>query len=108
MATAARTISEIRRRSGLGLRELARRAGTSHATVHAYEHGAKDPRVDTVARLAVAAGYDLEIALAVRPDAADAREARGRELVDVLELAAVFPARHARRLRAPVFPTPAR
>ena len=62
--TAAQTISHIRRRSGLGLRELARRAGTSHATLHAYEVGAKEPRVDTVARIASAAGFTLEVGLA--------------------------------------------
>ena len=101
--TGAQTLTAIRRRSGLGLRELARRAGTSHATLRAYETGVKDPRVDTVARIAAAAGFDLDLELAPRPDAGAAREAKGRELLDVLELAAQFPARHRRHLAAPRF-----
>jgi transcriptional regulator with XRE-family HTH domain len=105
--TAAQTIREIRRRSGLGLRELARRAGTSHATLHAYESGAKEPRLDTVARLAAAAGFALEVGLAARPDTAEGRTAKGHELAEALALAAAFPARHRRRLDLPVFgPSP--
>jgi transcriptional regulator with XRE-family HTH domain len=101
--TAAQTISEIRRRSGLGLRELARRAGTSHATLHAYESGAKEPRLETIARLADAAGFTLEVALAPRPDAGAGRVDKGRELAEALTLAAAFPARHRPTLGLPVF-----
>lgn len=97
---ASEIVRQLHRRSGLGLRELARRAGTSHATLHLYETGAKEPRVDTVERLAAAAGFDLAVTLVPRP--AGAAE-RGRELEAALELAAAFPARHHRRLRAPVF-----
>ena len=89
--TASQTITEIRRRSGLGLRELARRAGTSHATIHAYESGTKEPRFDTVARLADAAGFTLELNLSRRPDAGEARVAKGEELAEVLTLAAAVP-----------------
>jgi transcriptional regulator with XRE-family HTH domain len=103
LMTAAQTLKEIRRRSGLGLRELARRGGTSHATLHAYESGAKEPRLDTVARLADAAGFTLEVTLAARPDAGAARADKGRELAEALELAAAFPARHHPHLRAPIF-----
>lgn len=104
--TAAQTISEIRRRSGLGLRELARRAGTSHATLHAYESGAKEPRLETIARLADAAGFTLEVALAPRPDSGAARADKGRELAEALTLAAAFPARHRATLGLPVFGSP--
>lgn len=104
--TAAQTISEIRRRSGLGLRELARRAGTSHATLHAYESGAKEPRLETVARVADAAGFALELALAPRPDAGAARADKGRELAEALALAAAFPASHRAMLELPVFGSP--
>ena len=42
--------------------------------------------------------------LTVRPpDVATDPAARGRELAEVLELAAVFPARHTRTLTAPKF-----
>lgn len=101
--TAAATVQAVRRRSGLGLRELARRAGTSHATLHAYERGDKEPRVDTVERIARAAGFALEVGLAARPDVEEARAAKGEELFQALTLAAAFPARHHPRLRAPVF-----
>lgn len=88
----------------MSLRELARRAGTSHATLHAYESGAKEPRHDTVLRIAAAAGFAVELELAPRPDAGkEERIAKGRELEAVLDLAAEFPARHAPRLRAPIF-----
>ncbi|HVN50935.1 MAG TPA: helix-turn-helix transcriptional regulator [Acidimicrobiales bacterium] len=96
---------ELRRariRAGLSLRRLARRAGTSHATLAAYEAGRTVPSVETFDRLLRAAGIDpcLELTPAVGgPDPAD----RGRELAEVLELAARFPARHATQLRYPRF-----
>lgn len=95
-------LRSVRRRADLGLRELARRAGTSHATLHAYESGAVQPRVDTVQRIATAAGFTVDVVLTARPDRGE-REARGRELLDVLALAGEFPARHHATLRAPVF-----
>jgi transcriptional regulator with XRE-family HTH domain len=98
-------LRSARRRAGLGLRELARRAGTSHATLHAYEAGVVEPRVETLQRIATAAGFAIDVTLTPRPDGGR-REARGQELVEVLALAAEFPARHHRRLRAPVFGRP--
>ena len=93
-----------RREAQLTLRELAERAGTSHATLSAYEHAAKTPSVATFARVLRAAGYVLEGELTRRIDT-DPRTglARGDELAAVLELAAQFPARHHPHLRAPVF-----
>ncbi len=93
-----------RRRSGLGLRELARRAGTSHATLHAYERGRKEPRLDTLERIVAASGFELEMTLAPggRPDLIT-RRAKGHELEQVLALAGEYPARHHPTLRAPVF-----
>ncbi len=99
---AAADLRAVRLRAGLTLRELARRAGTSHATLAAYESGRKVPSVATFDRIVRAAGYrpGVELTPAVGgPDRAD----RGRELVEVLELAARFPARHARTLRFPRF-----
>ena len=103
MTAAATTLRAARCRSGLGLRELARRAATSHATLHAYEQGTKEPRVETLERIARAAGFALELALAPRADVEDDREAKGEELHQALLLAAAFPARHRRTLAAPVF-----
>jgi len=99
---AAATLRAARRRAGLSLRALADRAHTSHATLAAYEAGAKVPRVDTLTLIVRAAGYALDLELATRP-AADDRTARGRELVAALELAAQFPSRHQRTLSYPPF-----
>lgn len=102
---AALTLRRTRRRSRLTLRALAERAGTSHATLAAYESGRTIPRVDTLDRILRAAGFASDIAIRARPDATpQAREAKGRELLRALELAAQFPARHASAMTAPQFP----
>jgi len=102
---AACTLRRARARAGLSLRDLAERAGTSHATLAAYEAGRVVPRVDTLARILRAAGYSTDIALRRRPDATPGeREAKGRELLQVLDLAGHFPARHAPTLTFPRFP----
>jgi transcriptional regulator with XRE-family HTH domain len=106
---AAGTLRRARLRAGLSLRALAERAGTSHATLTAYEAGRTIPRVDTLDRILRAAGYASDITTSIRPDATDAeRAAKGRELVQVLDLAARFPARHDRQMTFPLFPTNAR
>ncbi len=95
-------IRRARARSGLSLRLLAERAGTSHSTLSAYESGAKVPSVVTLERILRAAGFALDLSLEPRVGGPDP-DARGRELVEVLELAAMFPARHDQQLRAPIF-----
>jgi|JI10StandDraft_1071094.scaffolds.fasta_scaffold256854_2 transcriptional regulator with XRE-family HTH domain len=84
------------------LRELAERAHTSHATISAYEAGRVAPTTDTFERVVRAAGFEVEPSL-VRTLAVADRAERGRELVEVLDLAAQFPARHHPTLRCPVF-----
>jgi transcriptional regulator with XRE-family HTH domain len=91
----------VRRRAGLSLRQLARRAGTSHATLAAYEHGRVEPSVATLDRITRAAGFRVDAEVEPLPAGVDG--SRGDELVAVLELAAMFPARHAPRLTAPRF-----
>src|SRR3954464_9157708 len=104
---AAQTLRRARRRAGLSLRVLADRAGTSHATLAAYEAGRAVPRVDTLDRILRAAGYATDIEVTRRADGTDAeRRAKGDELRQALELAAMFPARHAARLRFPRLPRP--
>lgn len=99
---AATTLRRARREAGLTLRALAARAGTSHATLAAYESGRSVPRVDTLDRILRAAGYATDITASPRPDATEAdRRAKGEELRQALELAAMFPARHADRLAFP-------
>jgi transcriptional regulator with XRE-family HTH domain len=97
-------LRSARHEARLTLRELAERAGTSHATLSAYEHAAKTPTTDTFTRVLRAAGFVLDTEL-TRRITADPRTglARGDELAAVLELAAQFPSRHHRQLRAPVF-----
>jgi transcriptional regulator with XRE-family HTH domain len=101
---AAVLVRSARRTAGLSLRALAAVAGTSHATLSAYEAGTKVPRVDTLDRILRAAGLAATVDLAVRPDATDAeRVAKGEELEAVLRLAARFPARHGTDLVMPTF-----
>jgi transcriptional regulator with XRE-family HTH domain len=101
---AATLLRSARHRAGLSLRELALRAGTSHATLSAYEHGTKVPTVDTFARVLEAAGFTVDPEL-TRRVVVDPRTGldRGDELAAVLELAEQFPARHTPTLQAPVF-----
>jgi transcriptional regulator with XRE-family HTH domain len=102
---AARTLRRARLSAGLSLRALAQRAGTSHATLSAYEAGRAVPRIDTLDRILRAAGYATDIGVARRPDATESeRRAKGDELRQAIELAAMFPTRHSRRIRFPRFP----
>ena len=100
---AAMTVRQARQRAGMSLRELAARAGTSHATLSAYENGAKTPSVKTLERIVRAAGFALDLELVPRVDGDEPAD-RGQELEAVLALAAQFPARHAATLPFPPFP----
>ncbi len=87
------------------MRSLAARAATSHSALAAYEAGRTVPSVDTFEQILRAAGFELDgglVPVIGGPDPA----ARGRELVEVLELAAEFPARHAPQLAYPLFARP--
>jgi transcriptional regulator with XRE-family HTH domain len=101
---AARLIRTARQRAGLSLRELAERAHTSHSALAAYEQDRKTPNVDTLDRILTACGFSVEVTLVPRPpEVAADPPARGRELLEVLELAEIFPARHSATLTAPRF-----
>ena len=54
-------ISECRAKAGLTQAELARRAGTSQATISAYENGAKSPAVATLERILAVTGHALDM-----------------------------------------------
>ncbi len=97
-------VAQARRTAGLSLRELAGRAGTSHSAIAAYEQERTSPTFATLERILTAAGFAIDVTLAPRPgrDEID-RTARGRELVEVLELAAMFPATHDPTLTFPHF-----
>jgi len=99
----ATTLARARRQAGLSLRELAARAGTSHATILAYERGTKMPGTATFLRLLDACGYGVEIRLDRRIRERDGL-ARGEELEQVLRLAEQFPVRVPKRIDYPRLP----
>jgi transcriptional regulator with XRE-family HTH domain len=104
---AASALKAARRRAGLTQRELAARAGTSQATLSAYENGRKQPSLETLDRLLAATGSRLTVTAAERPVIRlSERELTraGRTLVEVMGLADALPARHERRLRFPRLP----
>jgi transcriptional regulator with XRE-family HTH domain len=96
-------LRSARRAAGLSQRELARRAHTSAAAVCLYERGERVPRVDTLERLLAAAGATLSLQAHDDPDID--LDARGRDLVAVLDLADRLPQRHDPELRFPPFRT---
>lgn len=91
-------IRKIRSASGLSQAELARRAGMSRSVVNAYEHGARQPGVDALARIAAAGG--MQLALDQRRERVDPGRA-GRLLEQVVELAEALPYRPRRELGFP-------
>jgi len=90
-------IREARERAGLTIRQLAKRAGTSHSAIAAYESGAKAPNTATLDRIVQACGFGLTNQLVPRAPFED-RAARGREILRVLELAEEFPTEHQRAI----------
>lgn len=50
---------QARRASGLSQAEVARRAGTSRPTLSAYEHGQRNPTLETLERVLAANGQEL-------------------------------------------------
>ena len=97
---AARWLSLARARAGLSLRALAQRAGTSHATLAAYEQGRKEPGTATFFRILNATDHAVDLDLAPRIRQRNNLD-RGEELLAALTLAAQFPARLDRTLEAP-------
>jgi hypothetical protein len=105
---AGSALRDARRHAGLSQAALAARAGTSQATISAYESGSKQPSLETFERLLAVAGARLVIE-PVRSTAnrgprepGRAQLARaGRTLADVLELAAALPSRPSPTLRYP-------
>jgi transcriptional regulator with XRE-family HTH domain len=100
----AATLRDARRNAGLTQAALAKRAGTSQATVSAYENGRKEPSVQTFARLLAATGSRLvaqagHLPVIQRTPRDDAEAAR--RLADVLSLADLLPSRHEPELRYP-------
>jgi transcriptional regulator with XRE-family HTH domain len=93
-ARVAELLRYVRRKAGLSARELARRVGSSHSTILAYEAGKKVPVTTTMMRLVHACGYSMDFSLSPRLRG-DEDNPKGAELQAVLELAAEFPTRHS-------------
>ncbi|MGQ0847056.1 MAG: helix-turn-helix domain-containing protein [Sporichthyaceae bacterium] len=62
--TSGELLRRARKTSGLTQRELATRAGVSQSVIAAYESGAREPALSTLAALIEAAGVVLEVELA--------------------------------------------
>ena len=88
-------IRMARRRAGLTQAELAARAGTSQAAISAYESGRRSPSVDTLARVLLAAGFELRMRMS-QPDTHEQARAMAESLLPPAELAA-FERRERRR-----------
>lgn len=87
---ARRLLLRARRRRQWSQAELARRAGLPPSQLCAYETGAKQPAVATLARILAVAGVDLASA-----GSPSERERQARELEDVLSLVDAMPTRPA-------------
>jgi transcriptional regulator with XRE-family HTH domain len=101
---AATILRDARRRVHLTQAELADRAGTSQATLSAYENGRKQPSIDTLSRLLAATGSRLVAVPGRRPvtyPSAAQLAVSARALDDVLGLAAALPTEHDCELRFP-------
>ena len=71
-------LTAVRRASGLSQKALALRGHTSGPTIAAYESGAKEPRLSTLARLVESAGFRLRVG--VEPLVVPERRADRRSL----------------------------
>jgi transcriptional regulator with XRE-family HTH domain len=63
MSSAGAIIRSARQHAELSLRELARRAKTSHATLSRYEDGTIEPSMSVVERVVDACGLEMRILL---------------------------------------------
>lgn len=96
---------DARARAGLTLRAAAAGAGTSHATIAAYESGRKSPTLPTLVRILASYGFAADLVFSRRIRERDG-VARGAELEDALGLAESFPARVSGPLDFPRFGKP--
>jgi transcriptional regulator with XRE-family HTH domain len=101
---AGELVGAIRRESRLSQAELARRASLPRSVVNAYEHGARQPGVNALARIAATVGLELQVR---RPADWDEQVRAGRILEQVLDLAEALPGRRQGPLRYPPLNRPA-
>jgi transcriptional regulator with XRE-family HTH domain len=97
----AQELRGARRRAGLTQAQLAAAAGTSQASISAYEAGRKQPSVATLGRLLEACGARLEVRPPARQRTRAQLERAGRHLGEVIALAEALPYRPRRTLDFP-------
>jgi transcriptional regulator with XRE-family HTH domain len=95
---AAKLIARIREASRYSQTELAHRSGVDRSVLSAYENGRRQPSVAALARIAAAAGMQLDLTPSQN---AAAEEHAGRVLAQVLELAEALPYRPRDELAYP-------
>ena len=95
---AGELIAEIKHASGLSQAELARRSGLQPSVLSAYEHGRRQPSVSALARIAAAAGVELQVSMLSDEAALDRA---GKVLIDVIGLADRMPSRRRGELEYP-------
>jgi transcriptional regulator with XRE-family HTH domain len=101
-------IREARRLRGLTQTDLARRVGTTQSAVSNWERGRETPRVDTLARILEACGFEVDLTFR-RLD--DVDRAQLRENLAMTPAARLESVRNVSRLRStarPVTPEAAR
>src|SRR4051812_40358262 len=91
-------LAAIRRTSGLTQAELARRARLQPSVLSAYEHSRRQPSVAALARIAQAAGLQIDVSSL---SDAEALERSGKILIQVLDLADAMPSKRRGELRYP-------
>jgi transcriptional regulator with XRE-family HTH domain len=95
---AGHLIRQIRRESGLKQVTLARRSGIPSSVLSAYEHGARQPSVAALARIAKAGGLEVRVG----PSLAELEMLRaGDILLQVIDLAEQMPYQPSRELAYP-------
>jgi transcriptional regulator with XRE-family HTH domain len=95
---AASLIARIRAASGFSQTELAARSGIDRSVLSAYEHARRQPSVAALARIAQAAGVELDL---MPSTGAGADERAGQVLAQVLDLAQALPYRPREELTYP-------
>jgi transcriptional regulator with XRE-family HTH domain len=103
-----RLIRDARRLAGLTQGELAERLGTAQSAVSNWERGRETPRVDTLARVLEACGFEADLTFRRHDDVDRAQIRQNLALTPAQRLESV---RNVSRLRAgarPAAPEPAR
>lgn len=101
---AGHEIRAARIAAGLSQKELADLAGTSQPAVAMYESGTREPGAATFDRLLAAAGARLRVEtghMRIRTPSRTELDRVNRQLMDVLELAALLPTKHSQTLDFP-------